>query len=189
MLGAQKFDALRTVLQRDEYYDDQDMNLNSLDYVVRIRYENGSPTVGLKGPRFYAIRGEYSRVEMEFEAKDEQTLLRDLKYRGLQVTWFFEKRRTEYHKDGSSLSVAIDEIPEIGHFLEVEGPLGEVSEFLPLLIDALEPVPERRNYKELFVAHCTARGIAADTVKGASFGQTESLRKGAERDSPNVLTT
>ena len=80
-----------------------------------------------------------------------------------------EKRRAEYSSSKSPLALALDEIPKIGHFLEVEGMSAQIHELVPKLAPAMSAVPERRNYSELFLAHEAAQGKRIEEIEGASF--------------------
>jgi adenylate cyclase class IV len=83
-------------------------------------------------------------------------------------TWFFEKRRREYRRPGGRLVLAIDEIPELGHFLEIEGPLEEVRDLRERLEPCVGPV-ERRNYRELFIDYKSRQGFRREEIQGAEF--------------------
>jgi predicted adenylyl cyclase CyaB len=154
--------------QRDEYFDFSDRRLAGLDFVVRMRTADGGCFVSLKGPRFYTNEGDYSRIELEFESVNKEAVREEMSLRGLEVTWFFEKRRVEFRCSDKGVIIVIDEIPEIGSFAEVEGPIDEVRPLLALLGSSLG-VRERRNYREIFIAHKRAQGLSELEVKGASF--------------------
>jgi predicted adenylyl cyclase CyaB len=162
------FVANATTLQRDEYYDTQERAMDKLDFVVRLRRESHRLQIGMKGPRFFTPEGEYSRIEIEIEAKSEESIRRELEVKDLDCTWFFEKRRTEFRSNIVKASIALDEVPEVGFFLEIEGTLNKVRDLTNLVSPALGD-RETRNYKELFVAHQLSRGIPLEEIKGASF--------------------
>lgn len=154
--------------QRDEYYDTETRTLTTLDYVLRIRKTGGELLFAFKGPRAYSKEGDYSRVELEFSAKNEKKLHQELEKRNLKNTWYFEKKRTTYLKKGSSLKVEIDQIPEIGYFLEVEGPISEGKKIQNKVKPALDS-KESRNYRDIFIEFKISQGYKADEIKGASF--------------------
>jgi predicted adenylyl cyclase CyaB len=159
----------RAVLQRDEYFDTKERALAGLDFVVRLRKERESIRVGFKGPRFYSTDGVYSRIELEVDAAEESSLRAEFHRRGLGPSWIFEKRRVAYAKQNESVQVALDEVPEVGHFLELEGRPSQLRE----LVSALRPAlgrQETRNYKELFVAFKEEQGAGAGDILGAEFG-------------------
>jgi len=164
----QGFTSSEELKQRDEYFDFRDRRLNSLDFAVRLRKEAGRIFVSLKGPRSYAANNKYSRIELEFEAKDEVSIREDMKLRQLEITWYFEKRRTSYSRPDSPVIIVIDEVPEVGFFAEIEGPLEDVRAVLLSLEPYLGP-KERRNYKEIFVESKKAQGLSATDINGASF--------------------
>lgn len=162
------FSSSELVDQRDEYFDFSDNRLRKLDFVIRIRVEGGRIFISLKGPRFYVDSGESSRIELEFVAKEALSLKADLESKQLEVTWFFEKRRTSYTREDAGCVVMIDEVPEIGYFVEIEGPLDAVRAVMPQIKQFLGGI-ERRNYRDLFVESKRAQGVGLDEIKGASF--------------------
>ena len=157
------------VLQRDEYYDTRGRVLQSQDFVVRIRRSGEDVEVGLKGARFRTPEGEYSRIELEFDTGDEQQLRDSLASRDLECTWYFEKRRSEFMWRNNRAVIVVDEVPAIGYFLEVEGEVTAIREVEEVLGSTLG-AKERGNYRELYLAHMQASGVAPESVKGAEFG-------------------
>jgi predicted adenylyl cyclase CyaB len=153
--------------QRDEYYDVKDRTLGELDYVIRLRVEDGTVMWAFKGPRFRTDTLEYSRLEFELPVPEDEAR-RELDRRGLSITWVFEKRRTEFKRDLTGVGVFLDEVPELGFFLDIEGPLAEVRAAADELRESLGP-QQTQNYMELFVAHKSALGISREQVEGAYF--------------------
>jgi predicted adenylyl cyclase CyaB len=168
LLRANGFTPHETVWQRDEYFDNDAAALSSLDFVIRLRKDLESFIIGFKGPRFYTNEGEYSRIEIEVPAGPETKVRAALSALGLNTTWFFEKRRTEYRHKENPILVVIDEVPEAGYYAEIEGPLQQVREVQVLLSPGLG-LKETRNYAELFIAFKEKQGLNKSDVKGASF--------------------
>ena len=162
------FTAKPTALQRDEYYDTTERAMEKLDFVVRLRLESERVQSGMKGPRFYAPEGEYSRIELEIDITSENSTRQELAKKQFECNWFFEKRRTEYQSPAYEAAVVLDEIPESGYYLEIEGALDTVRRITKLPSAALG-AKERRNYIKLFVANRLERGMARDEIRGASF--------------------
>ncbi len=167
-LQALGFAPISRVEQRDEYYDTQDKTLESLDYVIRLRKIGTGTMCAVKGPRNWTPEEEYSRIELEFEVKSSESVMSELRDRGLSTTWFFEKRRTSYRKADSTVKIELDEIPEIGFFIEIEGPLLATREVASKLSLGER---ERRNYRELFLEFKNNQETVPE-VKGASFGSS-----------------
>lgn len=155
------------IFQRDEYFDTPEMFSKRLDYVIRLRKESNSLAVALKGPRHWVGKA-YSRIELEFPAGDETKVREALGRSGFAVTWFFEKRRTTFKHPAEELSIAIDEVPELGFFVEIEGPLPKVREMEQKLERCLG-AQEKRNYKELFQSYKVEKGAEPKEIVGASF--------------------
>ncbi len=153
--------------QRDEYFDTPEEFSKRLDYVIRLRQEDGALAVALKGPRHW-VGKTYSRIELEVPAGSDNEVRAALGQSGFGVTWYFEKRRATYRKPGGKLVVAIDEIPELGFFIELEGPLGAVRDMELALKDVLGP-QESRNYADVFRSYKIESGVRRESVRGASF--------------------
>jgi predicted adenylyl cyclase CyaB len=166
----------RSTLQRDEYFDTNESVIASIDNVVRLRKEGSSLKICYKGPRVYTNEGKYSRIEFEVAAGAEEIVRSDLSSKGLLRTWFFEKRRTEYRSKENPLVIAIDEIPEAGYYVEIEGPITYVQKIEGAILPSLGEV-ESRNYKDLFVAFKVSQGIEKTEIRGASFAPPRSTKK------------
>jgi predicted adenylyl cyclase CyaB len=156
-------------LQRDEYFDTTELFAKRMDYVVRLRSEDRALAVALKGPRHY-IGSTSSRIELEFPAGEEGKVRAALRGKGFGITWFFEKRRTTFTKKGMNISVALDEVPDIGHFVELEGPISAVEQLQKRLENCLGP-QQKENYADLYRAHMLERGVPNEKIAGASFSK------------------
>lgn len=131
----------------------------------------------LRSPNSYYVTGkdisrkgaEYT-IEfcIELEVGAAKTARRDLDSKGMILTWFFEKRRTEYRRSDLPIIVALDEIPEFGHYVEIEGPTSRSAAVEKALQPSLGE-PETRNYKELFIALKEQQGSDVSSIKGAAF--------------------
>jgi predicted adenylyl cyclase CyaB len=158
------------VLQRDEYFDTKDSAVSSINNVVRLRSEGTSSLkICYKGPRVFTKDGKYSRIE--FEVGAAKTVREDLTSRGMIRTWLFEKRRTEYRSKNNPVVVAIDEVPELGNYVEIEGPDQDSASIERALAPSLGE-KETRNYQELFLAFKEEQGYDRSNVEGASFSAT-----------------
>lgn len=162
--------SLGTVLQRDEYFDTPTSALAGSDFVLRLRYVDAKCDLCLKGPRFRSQNNEYSRIELEVPPLSKEAANEAIASQGLVCTWYFEKRRTTFTLPGSSAKVFLDEIPEVGHFIEIEGTLDGIRALASQLADGLGS-HETRNYKELFVAFKNQDGNLAVEVRGAAFAK------------------
>lgn len=167
LLSTVGFEAGVESSQRDEYYDLPGGKLAELDFVVRLRAQDGSHELCLKGPRFQSD-GPYSRIELEFPPKSEESARETFTKNGLSLTWYFEKRRTPYHSPSTVAAVFLDQIPDLGYFIEIEGPLDQIREIAKKLSPALGD-PETRNYKELYVDSKIADGFKGEDIRGAEF--------------------
>jgi predicted adenylyl cyclase CyaB len=153
--------------QRDEYFDTPEMFSKRLDYVIRLRKDGQELAVALKGPRHWSGKA-YSRIELEFPAGEEHKVRAALSKSGFDVTWYFEKLRTTYKPADDKLAIGVDEVPELGHFIEIEGPLADVLDMQKKLGGCLG-LQESKNYAELYRAHKLGQGKRPEEIKGARF--------------------
>ena len=56
----------------------------------------------------------------------ENEVRKALSKSGFDITWFFEKKRTTYRRRDVRVEIALDEVPDLGHFIEIEGPIDVV---------------------------------------------------------------
>lgn len=157
--------------QRDEYFDDAQRTLAAADYVVRLRAEGGEAEIGFKGPRHHGASGEQSRFEIEVPIGSADSVRAALDSQEMNPTWFFEKRRVEFTRAAGEM-VVLDEIPEMGWFVEIEGDSSFISDTRAVLTDCLGE-PEWDNYAELFRAHKVRQGLADGEIRGASFADQD----------------
>ncbi|MHB1157935.1 MAG: class IV adenylate cyclase [Phycisphaerales bacterium] len=75
-------------------------------------------TITFKGPR--SVGRLKSRREIEVDVDSEEGALNLLAELGYHESIRFEKRRKRYLLDGCTIE--LDEMPYLGHFLEIEGP-------------------------------------------------------------------
>ena len=101
----------------DEYFDTEDEQLRGLDLTVRARALGEVELIAFKGPRT-TVQNVYRRIEVEFEVRDLADVRAKLLRDGLVVVASIEKRRSEYVS--AKGSVAVDILPFIGGFVEIE---------------------------------------------------------------------
>ncbi len=126
-------------IQRDLYLDDNECNLLLSDRVLRIREVNGHVIVAYKGPKRKLggekIREEIegslgsnncnkalSRIGLKLKCPDsEEELITELKKRGFYVKNIVEKNRTNIMVEDLDLIISLDNVSELGEFVEIEG--------------------------------------------------------------------
>ena len=133
--------------QTDIYYDAKNGDLMKKDFVIRMRIVNGKGYVAMKSPRIFINDAVQKRIELEFEVKDIEAIKQKIKNQGLLETTVMEKRRTEFVLDNAV--IAVDELPFIGWFLEIESDGEESIEKIikDLGVSSFERV--KLNYGEL----------------------------------------
>ena len=116
------------VLEVNTFFDTPDRSLLARDMGLRLRRKRDLATgdeafvVTSKGP---AARGALKqRDEMEFTVSDADAVTRLFERLGFHPDISFEKRRESWELDGCQ--VELDELPQLGTFVEIEGPSEEV---------------------------------------------------------------
>jgi adenylate cyclase class 2 len=109
-------------LQRDYYFDDTGSTLSRTDRALRLRRQSAGGRekfiLTYKGAR---EKGQLkTRQEIEIEVADGDTTCKLLSAIGYETTLTFEKKRRLWKLGGCS--IALDELPLLGCFVEIEGP-------------------------------------------------------------------
>lgn len=148
---SQLFGKATEVTQRDEYFDTSNQLLQKKDFTVRLRTVDGTAKIALKGPRGFFENKIHKRIELEFSVLTEDEARREIAGQDLIATAILEKHRCKFVGDG--LKVAIDTLPFIGSFLEIEASTTEKIEeaISELQISIADAVSE--NYSELLEQH------------------------------------
>ncbi|MCC8167377.1 MAG: class IV adenylate cyclase [Planctomycetes bacterium] len=142
------------VRERNWVLDTPDGSLRSAGKLLRVRNTGGDGGVltvktPLEGGAFK------SREEVEVTVDSTDRLLVQLAAIGYEVRWIYEKYRTTYH--WCDCNVVLDECPEIGDFVEVEGDADAIRTVLADL--GLDPADHLdTNYLGLWQEYLAARG-------------------------------
>ncbi|HSV27864.1 MAG TPA: class IV adenylate cyclase [Sedimentisphaerales bacterium] len=129
-------------MQHDIYLDDASGSIRAMDGALRIRQESpgGKAQLTLKGPHEVSSLKKRTEVNVGIASVlDAEAILSGLGYiRRITV----EKKRSAWRLCGCD--VALDELPLIGRFVEIEGPdetsVNKVQEMLGLA--RLEHIPQ-----------------------------------------------
>jgi adenylate cyclase class 2 len=113
---------LAVQVQRDYYFDDPQGTLTKTDRCLRLRRE----LVGSSEKLFLTYKGAKirdsfkKRQEVELEVKDADLAEKLLSALGYEKILAFEKKRRSWRL--GECEVALDELPLLGGFVEIEGP-------------------------------------------------------------------
>jgi adenylate cyclase class 2 len=117
-------------LQRDYYFDDKDRTLTKTDKCLRLRRERvDKHVVSLSNPKERFIltykgakeKDQFKkRQEIEIEIKDPDSTEKMLIALGYNRVLVVEKKRRTWRY--RNCVVALDEVPLLGEFVEIEGP-------------------------------------------------------------------
>ena len=163
--------------QHDEYFDTREENLKEQDFAVRLRSVNGNLKVALKGPRIYLPDNVYQRIELEFSAANELEVREQLASQGLVATAVIEKQRWVF--TGENAEIAIDRLPFIGSFIEVEGDTPSAIETVLASLQLSSKDAVRENYSELLEAKFKEIGLPARPGLQATFEAEAQWRRQA----------
>jgi adenylate cyclase, class 2 len=110
------------LLQSDAYFDDGKGTMRKADSALRIRRQmvrgKNQVVITCKGPK---KRGRFKRRrEIEFAVGDGNLAEKLLEMLGYKKVIIVEKNRREWRLGGCI--VALDELPVLGSFVEIEGP-------------------------------------------------------------------
>ncbi len=109
-------------LQTDRYFDTADSDMTQTDRCIRLRCEvvagQERLTLTYKGPKQAADFKQ--REEINVEVKDADAAKHLLGALGYSQALAFNKRRLTWGLEGCE--VALDELPLLGAFVEIEGP-------------------------------------------------------------------
>jgi len=113
---------LEEQLQKDTYFDDADVTLKNSDKALRLRRQ----VTGQTEKVFLTYKGAREkdrfkkRQEIEIEIADADSTEKLLSALGYERVLVFEKKRRIWQFD--QCKVALDELPLLGYFVEIEGP-------------------------------------------------------------------
>jgi adenylate cyclase class 2 len=141
-------------LERNWVFDDAEGSLEKRGLLLRMRSTGGAGGVftvkrPLAGGRFK------TREEVESTVDSTDDFLRQLEMLGYAVSWIYEKRRQTWRWKECVLS--LDECPEIGSFIEIEGGPDRIVEVCgDIGLDPKDHLED--NYLSLWRKHLAMRG-------------------------------
>lgn len=142
------------VRERNMVLDDKDRALLNSGKLLRVRSFGGEDCIlTVKAP---APAGEFkTREEIETRVASKENLLRQLAFLGYEIAWIYEKERDSWSYGGCE--VALDRLPEIGCFIEIEGAPEAIRRVCgDLNLDPGSHIDD--NYLGLWQKHLAARG-------------------------------
>jgi len=128
LMAARGLTAGPTVFEVNRLFDDAASSLRRAGSALRVREER-DPADGralrtlltFKGPRRPGPLKRRDEFELSVEAAEPMVAV--LEHLGLRVSFQYEKRRTAWR--AGDCEVALDEVPHLGWFAEVEGPTAD----------------------------------------------------------------
>jgi len=142
--------------QRDIYFDTRDESLRGQDFVVRLRTVGNRTKLALKSPRRFSHGSISNRIELEFTVAETE-VREQLRTSDLQAVAEIEKRRTEFVAEQAT--VAIDELPFIGAFIEIEARSAELVETMTSKLELTRSNSTPENYTELLERFLSSNGL------------------------------
>lgn len=167
-------------IQRDTYYDDESGNLKARGIALRLRDERdvhsgtaARAIITFKGPLEESHLKKRAEVNLAVSSGETaEMLLMCLGYHRIMV---IEKKRSIWRLDGCE--VALDKLPLIGRFVEIEGPDEGTVDLVQqrLGLSHLEHIPQ--SYTALLTEEAKRRGI---DMKDVTFGSQPDGYEGTE---------
>lgn len=148
------------VLETNHIFDDAGRTLLARHCGLRVRScrdESGQPvrsTLTFKGAPLPAAAKQ--RPEIETDVGDEAATRQLLEHLGFVEVIRFEKRRETWLHAG--VMIELDELPHLGHYVELEGPDLPQLHYLQTLIVGTTPEPVPETYVALVARHCQRSG-------------------------------
>lgn len=148
-------------LERNWVFDNEADTFQKTGTLLRLR-EYGGCTLTYKGP---VLDGTHyrRREELETDIGDPDAFRLILERLGYREIWYYEKYRNVWqYRD---CEVALDVLPEIGAYIEVEGPSEDAIDAVlaDLGLAREDHVPE--SYRGLYQAHCEREGKAVPEMR------------------------
>jgi adenylate cyclase class 2 len=151
------------VVEVNTFFDTEDRSLLAADQGLRLRVNrpvdggDASYIITFKGPR---LHGQLkSRDETELVVASDRDAISLLQCLGFSRVRSFEKRRESWSLQ--DCKVELDELPNLGSFVEVEGPSDEVvMKVRDLLGLSNEPIV-RASYIALLTTYLQEKGLQA----------------------------
>jgi len=151
----------RTVFEVNRLFDDAEESLRRRGAAVRLREERSAADgrtiramLTYKGPLAESPLKRRPEIETRVDSPDAAVAI--LEAVGLSETFRYEKRRTVWHV--AECEVALDEVPHLGWFVEVEGPSEKAvrARLADLGLDEAETIS--KDYVHLLVGHLESLG-------------------------------
>lgn len=147
------------LIQRDRYFDSPRGEMAKSDMALRLREQtqtgNKRNILSYKGPR---QAGRFKqREEFQFGVDNADAATAFLTAMGYSMSLVIEKRRQVWQMD--DCEVALDELPVLGKFVEIEGPVEEAVAVVQMKLGLLGYEHIRKGYAALMRDYCNARGL------------------------------
>jgi adenylate cyclase, class 2 len=154
-----------SVLEINQIFDTPDRQLFGRGCGLRIRTCCGQgdvppATLTYKGPQ--QAGPLKSRPESETGVLDPQSTRAILEALGYSPVITFEKRREEWEFEG--LQVALDEVPRLGNYIEIEGPDEQQVSNLQHRLGLGDRPCIRDSYIALLINHARENHLSADRI-------------------------
>ncbi len=173
LLEASGATPITRLMETNTFFDTAEGRLKSSDQGLRIRVEQDErgqrrAIITHKGPRAHGRLK--SRSETEVVVDDPRRAAELLDALGFRHGLSFEKRRSRWKLDGCT--VELDEVPYLGHFIEIEGPSDEAVLAVREALGLADAPLIKSSYIAMLWTYLREHNISANHI---AFSQTKVL--------------
>jgi adenylate cyclase class 2 len=161
LLASWNAHAGRPCASADHYFNAPDRDFAVTDEALRVRRDGATARVTYKGPKRDTVAKIRTEIEVSLADGDNAAIefMKLLEHLGYRPVLVVRKNRQPFHlrRDGYEMEVCLDEVPELGRFVEVEilAPEAELDRANQVLTAAVKELglggAERRSYLEMLL--------------------------------------
>ena len=136
-----------TLFQKDIYFAHPARNFAETDEALMLRNENGSFTLHYKGPKL--DKDTKTREELGVPISEPEILIKILNNLGFTQAAIVEKNRKTYDLEG--IEVAIDNVTNLGNFVELEIQDEDLEEAKARLFELMNKLKLRKTIRSSYL--------------------------------------
>ena len=155
--------SVSSIKEMDHYFDNSSRTMQSEDKVLRLRQFGNKTLFSYQSPLRNQEWNERETIETDVQFSNMMEILKEL---GFVNRFVVEKVRRKFYFQG--LRIFIDNVPFLGHFLELHGHENKIRDMLERL-RLKESEIIRKNYIELFQEFVRENNIPVENTNELTF--------------------